>query len=293
MKRPWALSAYGLTNSSNSPLVQAFHDCGNPLPAANAHRGNPIALAASPQLVKNRQCQPGSGRESWSAGEVPAADSADVTVSDNSGQPVTLTALPDVISAQTSPDRFTITRAWMATDVNGNASTASFQIVVNDTTAPTLVLNSNLTYTATESWALETPIAYDNCGNATLQLLSSLTNKAGNDLTITRSWQATDASGNSTTAQESIAILGAAIVQPPVIISPPPCLNVLLGTDVTLNVRALGIGLSYQWLFNGYPVPGATDSALHMTSLVPSASILTSLSASRPKWRKAKRALFS
>ncbi|HEX6810022.1 MAG TPA: immunoglobulin domain-containing protein [Planctomycetota bacterium] len=67
---------------------------------------------------------------------------------------------------------------------------------------------------------------------------------------------------------------GCAAGGPPVITSSPPSLAVGLGSSVTLSVTATGTApLSYQWWFNGMPIPalvGGTNPDLVLTNLDPS-----------------------
>jgi hypothetical protein len=50
----------------------------------------------------------------------------------------------DVISNQTAPNKYTITRTYKATDPSGNSVTCTQIITVNDNTAPTLIVANSL-----------------------------------------------------------------------------------------------------------------------------------------------------
>jgi len=51
------------------------------------------------------------------------------------------------------------------------------------------------------------------------------------------------------------------------ITSPPMNQIGFVGSNVTFSVGATGTGLSYQWYFNGVPVPGGTNSTLPLNNL--------------------------
>ncbi len=98
---------------------------------------------------------------------------------------------------------------WTATDTNGNSATATQDITVNDTVAPVISAPADIT---TEATALQTSVAL---GTATaidaVNGSVSITNDApvaGFPLgTTIVTWSATDSSGNTSTATQSVTIV--------------------------------------------------------------------------------------
>src|SRR5262249_436083 len=109
------------------------------------------------------------------AGQVPAPDPTSVTASDTCSS-VTVTSLGDAISDYSCPNRYTIIRSWLARDAAGNTNTCSFKILVNDTTPPTLTSQPGRTVTTGQAWSFDEPVASDNCGAATVQVIGTVTN---------------------------------------------------------------------------------------------------------------------
>lgn len=61
--------------------------------------------------------------------------------------------------------------------------------------------------------------------------------------------------------------------QPPLVTVPPASLTVTQGHSATFSVAATGDGpFSYQWLFNGNSISGATGSTLTLNNVLPSAA---------------------
>lgn len=130
-----------------------------------------------------------------SAAAVTAADNCDANVD------VTLTET----STGSCPE--VITRTWTATDACGNSSSASQTITVVDTTAPDL-LGVPLS-TTVECDSVPAPAnvdATDICDSA--PSVSFTETSAGScPEVITRTWTATDACGNSSSASQTIAVV--------------------------------------------------------------------------------------
>jgi hypothetical protein len=71
-----------------------------------------------------------------------------------------------------------------------------------------------------------------------------------------------NALGSATSAPASLTVLG-----PPVVVTPPSPQATYLGQNATFSVQAAGTApLTYQWLFQGGPITGATNSTLTVTN---------------------------
>jgi hypothetical protein len=186
---------------------------------------------------------------------------------------VKVTNLPDAITDHVNACHYTIIRTWMATDAAGNTNSASFRILVSDTTPPTLVGAPDRTVTAGTAWDFDQPTAADNCSSVTLSVLSTVTNTpsqvAGqNAVLITRVWTATDTAGNTNTCQQTITVLAPVAQDPPLIAANPQWQTVGSGNSTTLSVTATGSGpFTYQWRLNGNNLAGATGSSLSLNGL--------------------------
>ncbi|SJZ53391.1 choice-of-anchor A domain-containing protein [Sediminibacterium ginsengisoli] len=158
-------------------------------------------------------------------GSIPAA--AAVTATDAcDANPVI--AFTEISTKGTNPSNisyynYTITRKWKATDAAGNSSAEATQVItVTDNTAPVLTgVPANVTVNCGSVPAAPVVTATDACDPAPVVTLNTVTN--GN--TITRTWTAKDAAGNTVTATQVITVTGTA----PVITGPTT------GTTVTMN----------------------------------------------------------
>jgi large repetitive protein len=118
------------------------------------------------------------------------------------------------------PSNYTLTRTWSATDAAGNTKTASQVITVSDNTAP--VLSAVPADIAVECDQVPTPAtltATDNCSAPTIAFVETRTN--GNcisNYTLTRTWTATDACGNSSSKTQTITVSD---TTPPVLSAAP------------------------------------------------------------------------
>ncbi|MFB9090447.1 HYR-like domain-containing protein, partial [Flavobacterium paronense] len=133
------------------------------------------------------------------------------TASDTCGA-ATLTS-NDVRTNGACAGSYSITRTWTATDASGNTATASQTINVIDNVAPVIsTLPAVTTISCPASPSFATPTATDNCNSgATLTFADVRTNDLNGEClasySVTRTWTATDACGNSSTATQTINVI--------------------------------------------------------------------------------------
>ena len=143
---------------------------------------------------------------------VPVPNIALVTATDNCSGTAAITHVGDVISNQTCPNRFTLTRTYRATDLCGNSSTCAQIITVFDNTAPTITCPANVTVQCASLVPAPSPgsvITSDNCGGTTTVTFVSdvISNQTCiNRFVVTRTYRATDACGNSSTCAQIITV---------------------------------------------------------------------------------------
>ncbi|MGZ5545167.1 MAG: HYR-like domain-containing protein, partial [Limisphaerales bacterium] len=121
-------------------------------------------------------------------------------------------SVSEVTAAGSSANNYTITRTWTATDVCGNTSTAQQVITVTDTTVPVLVgVPASTTATCSSVPTAASPTATDNCDASPNVALVETSTQTGSgcshdSYTITRTWTATDSSGNTSTGVQTITV---------------------------------------------------------------------------------------
>src|SRR4029077_4409956 len=133
------------------------------------------------------------------------------TASDTCGN-TTVNQLSDTTTNGTCAGTYTETRTWDATDCSGNHSaTRSQTISVVDTTAPTIgPAGADNTIQCPNTPVFTPPTASDTCGDATVhQIGDSTTNgTCAGTYTETRTWDATDCSGNhSITRSQTVFVI--------------------------------------------------------------------------------------
>ncbi|MBK7342087.1 MAG: hypothetical protein IPJ06_02570 [Saprospiraceae bacterium] len=127
-------------------------------------------------------------------GPVTASDNCDLAVDVTFGESQT---------PGNCPDYYTLTRTWTATDDCGNSTVHTQTITVEDTTAPTLLAGcptDEIIECSDPVPAAAVVTAEDNCDPAPIVSMAEVTDLSGcggYTGTITRTWTAEDACGNS------------------------------------------------------------------------------------------------
>ncbi len=129
---------------------------------------------------------------------------------------------------------YTLTRTWIATDACGNTSSKTQIITVVDATAPVITCPENVTLNCQDnntSSATGVATATDNCSPVTITQSQTSTqnadvnNAAHYNYVITRTWRATDVTGNFSECVQTITVED---VTKPIITCP---------ADVTVNCQ--------------------------------------------------------
>ena len=142
---------------------------------------------------------------------VPVQNINDVTASDNCTGTVTKSFVGDVTTNNGCNDYY-VTRTYMATDACGNTATCTQKISIIDNIAPTITCPVAVTVTcSTHVPQPDTTLvtASDNClGSVTRSFVSDVKSNETclNRFTITRTYMATDACGNTATCTQTITV---------------------------------------------------------------------------------------
>jgi len=127
-----------------------------------------------------------------------------------------------------------IARTWTASDACGNATNGIQTITVRDSTPPTLTLPANLTLecpavTTTNNTGVAA--AQDGCGAVTVGFSDVVSNSCAGTRVIARTWNATDACGNTASGVQTITVRD--ITRPTLIL--PANLTLECPADTTTN----------------------------------------------------------
>ena len=153
----------------------------------------PVAPAAPADLVL--EC----------ADAVPAA--VELSAEDNCDG--TINVMPtETITDGGCVNKFTLVRTWTFTDGCGNSSSVSQTIVVDDSTVPVLSgVPADVTVECDNVPAVAVVTATDNCEGVVLNFVETVVNgNCPSNYTITRTWTATDACGQTAVGAQVITV---------------------------------------------------------------------------------------
>src|SRR4029434_7933456 len=127
---------------------------------------------------------------------------------DDCGSAFTLTSA-DVTTPGLCAGSYSVTRTWTATDACDNISTASQTINVQDITAPLIAaLPAAITINCPATPVFAVATATDDCGSAFTLTSADVTTPGlcAGSYSVTRTWTATDACDNISTASQTINV---------------------------------------------------------------------------------------
>jgi gliding motility-associated-like protein len=155
------------------------------------------------------------------------------TASDACGSAFTLTST-DVTTNGSCVSSYSVTRIWTATDACGNTSTASQTINVEDKIAPVITAlpaASTIACPATPNFAIAT--ATDACGSGATLTFADVTTQGSceGSYSITRTWTATDACGNTSTASQTINVTD----------TKAPTTTTIFAAEINVNCNAIPV----------------------------------------------------
>jgi hypothetical protein len=153
------------------------------------------------------------------------ANTGTASATDNCGGTPTITSV-DAIIPGACPQEQTINRTWTATDPCGNTSTCLQVIIVDDSNAPVITCPGDVTLECmanTLPAATGTATAIDDCdGTPAITFTDVVTQgPCAQEMTVTRTWVATDDCGN---AASCVQVIGSMDNTPPVAV----CQNVTI-----------------------------------------------------------------
>jgi hypothetical protein len=171
--------------------------------------------------------------------EVPAADPSQATgpdIIDGNGNPqpgppadscssVTVTVAEATTGAGSGSSPLIITRTFTATDTSGNSASAVQTITVIDNIAPTVTAPADASFECASNVPAANAAdatASDNCAAPTISVSESTNGGAGSaasPLVITRTYTATDAAGNTASANQTISVIDA--TAPSIVVTGP------------------------------------------------------------------------
>ncbi len=148
------------------------------------------------------------------ASDVPAVNVSLLGVTDNCTGTLGISRsfLGEVITNQTCPNRFTLTRTYRGGDACGNTATCTQVITVFDNTGPAMTCPNGVTVQCASDIPapnIQLVTSTDNCnGAATITFVNDVISNqtCANKFTVTRTYKATDVCGNSSTCTQLIIV---------------------------------------------------------------------------------------
>lgn len=136
----------------------------------------------------------------------------------------------------------TTTVTWTVTDASGNTATAIQLVTVMDTISPTIItpaavtINSDATSCSATNVVLTQPFAFDNCSSVILTNNAPLSYPVGTTIVT---WTATDAGGNSSTANQTVIVTD---ITPPTVITQNLVVALNASGNATINASQINNG---------------------------------------------------
>ena len=130
-----------------------------------------------------------------------------LAVAEDNCSSVTLEVVDD-LELEVGPSEHLLTRTFIATDAQGNTSSAVQLISIVDDTAPEFTfVPANYSVECSDEIPMDDATASDNCGEVTIEVSSETTaGDAAGNYVIVRTFTATDDAGNSTSATQTITV---------------------------------------------------------------------------------------
>ncbi len=141
--------------------------------------------------------------------ECPATPVFSTPTASDDCDPNPLLSFNDVRTPGSCPAEYVLTRTWTATDACGNTSSASQAITVEDNTAPVITgVGGPATIECPATPVFSEPTAFDPCDPNVVLSFNDVTTPGScpAEYSLTRTWTATDACGNSSSASQSITV---------------------------------------------------------------------------------------